>query len=60
MQGKQADPARDMNRILMWVVPVNRDFVGNVVNNNHRIEDEQNNKDNQEESKVVLYGSKFP
>lgn len=37
MQGKQAYPARHMNRVLMGVLPFLRDMIGNIMDNNHSI-----------------------
>lgn len=41
MQGKQADPTGNMNRILMGVIALHGNFVGDIMYGDHPVETDQ-------------------
>ncbi|MNF18097.1 hypothetical protein D3C80_2219850 [compost metagenome] len=53
MQGEQADPASGVDGVLVWMVAVHRDLVGNVVENDDSVEQHDPHEDKNAQSEVV-------
>ncbi|MNC78757.1 hypothetical protein D3C75_1310520 [compost metagenome] len=55
MQGKQANPARHVNGVLMGVIAVFGNFIRDIVNNDYTVEHDQNDKHQYPEGNVGKY-----
>ncbi|MCY1454956.1 hypothetical protein D9M71_720540 [compost metagenome] len=55
MQGEQAYPPRGMDGILMWMVAVNGDFIGNIVKHDDAVEQHQPHEDQQTQGKIIKH-----
>jgi len=53
MQGKQTDPAGDVYRVLVGMVTFDCNFIGDIVNNDNRVEQHNSDKEKQKEREIV-------
>jgi hypothetical protein len=53
MQGEKADPARSVNGILVGMIALFGNVVGDIVDGDHPVGQNQNDKNNQAEGKVA-------
>ena len=53
MQGEQAYPACNMDRILMRVISFHGNFIGNIMNCNNGIEDKDYDEERHEQCKII-------
>ena len=53
MQGKEADPARGVDGVLMGVVAFDGYLIGDVVNDDYPIEDHKNHDDQDGQGKII-------
>ena len=59
MQGEKTDPSGGVNRILVWVIPLHGHVIRDVVNRDHPVGQDQNDKEENDECEVAqkVHGS---
>lgn len=53
MEGKQADPSRNMNRVLVWVIPVLCNLIRNIMDDNYCVEKKHHDENNKKECEII-------
>jgi hypothetical protein len=53
MQGEETDPPARVNRILVGVIPRLGHVIGDIVNRNHSVSEDQDDKDEDGEGKIA-------